>query len=71
MLFRSVSQSRYPLHIFTVPDTAEIYTGDFSLPATASGYPLNRCIVDFRILCTDAAYPFKIQTVAIIEKEYT
>lgn len=67
----SVVQNWTSLQIFNVPDNASIFTDDFDLPATAAGYPLNRCVVDFRVLTTDTANPFKVQTIAIIEKQYT
>ena len=67
----AIIQNWASLQIFNVPDNASIFTGDFNLPASAAGYPLNRCIVDFRILTSDTSYPFKVQTIAIIEKQYT
>lgn len=67
----TIVQTWTSLQIFNVPDNATIFTGDFSLPATAAGYNMNACIVDFRILTSDTLYPFTVQTVSIIEKEYT
>lgn len=67
----SIIQNWTSLQSFFVPDNDSIFTGDISLPASVSGYALNRCIVDFRILTSDTTYPFKVQTVAVIEKEYT
>ena len=67
----TIVQTWTSLQVFNVPDNASIFTGDFNLPATAAGYPLNRCVVDFRVLTSDTANPFKIQTIAIIEKQYT
>jgi len=66
-----LAQNWTSLQIFNVPDNASIFTGDFTLPTSAGGYPLNACIVDFRILTTDTANPFIVQNVSIIEKEYT
>lgn len=66
-----LAQNWTSLQIFNVPDNATIFTGDFTLPTSVSGYPLNACIVDFRILTTDTSYPFIVQNVSIIEKEYT
>lgn len=67
----TVVQNWASLAIFSVPDNASIFAGDFNLPANPAGYPSNRSIIDFRLLTGDTANPFKIQTIAIIEKQYT
>lgn len=59
------------LKTFSIPDSGVVFTDDFNLPGSVSGYPSDTITFEFRLLGSDTANPYKIQNISIIEKQYS